>query len=152
MAVHLPLAVILLWPVIDLAGLLFKRADVSKVALALLIFGLLVSLFATATGQAAFDAAVAKGADPELLSTHADNANLIPWLLLLCAAVRFGAGHKLKVKGQILGIVAGMLLWPLAIGVGNSGGKLVYEHGIGRRDVAPDRGESAAGDARRRFE
>jgi uncharacterized membrane protein len=131
MAVHFPIALVFLWPVIDAVGLLLKRADVSRVGLALLLLAVGVSLFATATGQAAFEAAIAKGVDAEVLNTHADDANLIPWALVLVAAVRFLGAQKLKAKGQIAGIVLGVLLWPLVIRTGDSGGRLVFEHAVG---------------------
>ena len=131
MAVHFPIVLAMLWPVIDAIGLLSKRPDVSRVGVALLLLAVVTSLFATATGQAAFDEAIAKGVDAELLNTHADNANLIPWLLLLIAAVRVVAAQKLKTKGQIAGIVLGVILWPLVIATGDSGGTLVFEHAIG---------------------
>ena len=133
MAVHFPIVLVLLWPVIDAVGLLLKRIDLCRAALAMLVLAVITSLFATATGQAAFDAAIAKGVDAELLNTHADKSNLIPWLLLAIAAARFGLAQKLKTKGQIAGIVLGVLLWPLLIATGDSGGKLVFDHGIGVR-------------------
>ena len=131
--VHLPLTLLMLWPVIDAFGLLLKRTDVSNVALALLLLGLVGSLIATATGQAAFDAALAKGADPKVLNTHADNANLVPWALLALVAVRWVAVNKLKRKGHVAAIVLGLSMWPLVITVGHTGGKLVFDHAIGVR-------------------
>ena len=139
MAVHFPIVLIFLWPLIDAVGLLLKRADVSRVGLALLLLSVAVSLFATATGQAAFDEAIAKGADPQVLNTHADNANPIPWLLMVVAAVRLFGAQKLKAKGQIAGIVLGVLLWPLVIRTGDSGGKLVFDHAIGVKGAPPSR-------------
>ncbi len=133
MAVHLPIVLVLLWPIIDAVGVLFKRMEICQVALALLMLAIVTSLFATATGQAAFDAALAKGADPQVLNTHADNANLMPWLLLLLEAARWGGAFKLKKKGHIAAIVLGLFMWPFVIAVGDSGGKLVYEHAIGIR-------------------
>jgi uncharacterized membrane protein len=132
-AVHLPIALMMLWPVIDAVGLLLKRTDVSSVALALLVLGLVASLVATATGQAAFDAAIAKGADPKVLNTHADFANLVPWALLLLVAVRWAGVNKLKKKGHVAAIVLGLSMWPLVITVGHTGGKLVFEHAVGVR-------------------
>lgn len=131
MATHLPIALALVWPVLDLLGLALKRPDVSRVGFGLLIFAVVASLIATATGQAAFDEAVAVGVDPKVLNTHADDANLMPWALLLMSAIRWGAVQKLKVKGQVLAILLGLLLWPFVVGVGRSGGALVYQHGVG---------------------
>ena len=138
-AVHFPIVLALLWPVIDAVGLLLKRADVCRVGLALLLLALLASVFATATGQAAFDEAIAKGAAPDVLNTHADNANLIPWALVLVAAVRLAGAQKWQRKGQIAGIVLGVLLWPLVIGTGETGGKLVFEHAIGVKAAGSSR-------------
>lgn len=131
MATHLPIALALVWPLVDLLGLALKRPDVSRVGFGLLILAVVASLFATATGQAAFDEAVSLGIDPKTLNTHADDANLMPWALLLLVAIRWGAAQKLKTRGQVLGIVLGLLLWPFIVGVGRSGGALVYQHGVG---------------------
>jgi uncharacterized membrane protein len=131
MVVHLPIALVLVWPLVDGIGLWTKRPDVSRTALALLLLAVAASLAATATGQAAYDVAVDRGVDPELLDRHADDANLMPWILLLITAVRWFGTHKLGVKGHVAGIVLGCALWPFVIDVGGSGGSLVYEHAVG---------------------
>jgi uncharacterized membrane protein len=131
LAVHLPIAVVLLAPAIDAIGFFAKKTDLSNLAIGLYVFGVIASLFATATGQAAFDVAVDGGATGELLNTHADDANLIPWLLILLVIVRVVAPKKLGSKGHAVALVLGFAMWPYVFLVGQSGGALVFEHGIG---------------------
>ncbi len=131
MAVHLPIALILLWPVVDGLGIVLKRPDLSGLALGLLCAAAVFSLFATATGQFAYDAAAATGVRRRLMDTHADYANLVPWLLLLLAAGRAWLPGKLGRAGHGLVLVAGLAMAGFIVFVGASGGKLVYEHGVG---------------------
>src|SRR5207302_264051 len=65
--IHLPLVLILIWPIVDACGLALQRPDVSKVGLALLLVAVAAALAATTTGQSAFDEAVKAHVDPELL-------------------------------------------------------------------------------------
>lgn len=131
MAIHMPLALILLWPWVDGLGLKLSSPHLMRLGFGLLGLTAITSLFATATGQAAFDEAVRRGIDAELLRTHTDNADLMPWILLLLAAARAWVPKKFGPRGHALVLVAGLLVWPLAIDVGDSGGALVFEHGVG---------------------
>jgi uncharacterized membrane protein len=130
-AIHFPIALALLWPVIDLLGLLLKKPDLSRLGLGLLGFALLSSLVATATGQAAFDQALAAKVAPELLNTHADDANLLPWLWLLLLVARFLLAQRLGRVGHGAAIGLGVLALLFVYQVGKSGGELVYRHGVG---------------------
>lgn len=131
MAVHLPIALVMLWPFIDGLGLLLRRPDVSAVALGLLCAAVGFSLFATATGQFAYDAALAEGVDRRLLDTHADYANLMPWVLLLLTAARAWAPTKLGLAGHWGAVVLGLGATAFMVFVGSTGGALVYDHGVG---------------------
>lgn len=131
LAIHVPIGVVLLWPLIDAAGLILKRADISLTALALLILAIPAALFATMTGQAAYDAAIAAGASPDVLNSHADLADLVPWLLLVAAVVRIVGPKRAGAKGHWLAIVCGLAIAALVVNVGYSGGQLVYVHGVG---------------------
>ena len=134
MVVHLPIALILLWPVIDGLGLALGRSDLSALALGLLCATVLFSLFATATGQFAYDAAIENGVSRRLLDTHADSANLVPWLILALAAVRAWLPTKLGRAGHWTAVALGVAAGAFIIVVGASGGELVYEHGVGVKD------------------
>jgi uncharacterized membrane protein len=135
--VHLPIVLAFLRVVLDVAGLLFKRPDLSYAAIGLLGLLVISSLVATVTGQSAFDAAVEAKIDPQLLNTHADNANLVPWAMLAVLVARVVGPLKLKKTGHVLAILLGVLSWWLIYIVGGSGGALVFEHGVGveARDV-----------------
>ncbi|MEM7675345.1 MAG: DUF2231 domain-containing protein [Myxococcota bacterium] len=132
-AVHLPIAFVLLWPVIDALGLTLKRFDLCALALGLLGVTVVLSLVATATGQFAYDAAAAQGVDLDLLDTHANYANLVPWLLLLIAAARGFGPQKYGALGHWGAILLGFAMAAFIVVVGGSGGELVYEHGVGVR-------------------
>lgn len=141
-AVHFPIVLVILWPLLDLAGLLLKKPDLSRAALVLLGVAVVASLVATVTGDSAFHAAVEQKVDPELLNTHADNANLVPWILLAVAGARAFLPRKLGNRGHAAAIVLGMSCWWLIYLVGQSGGALVFEHGVGVQrveDRAPSR-------------
>ena len=62
---------------------------------------------------------------------HADNANLVPWLLLLLAGVRAFAPQKLGRVGHWGAVALGLAASAFIVVVGASGGDLVYEHGVG---------------------
>jgi uncharacterized membrane protein len=141
-AVHFPIVLIVLWPLLDLAGLVLSRPDLCRAALALLGVAVIASLVATVTGDSAFHAAVEAKVDPELLNTHADNANLVPWVLLGVLAARAFLPRKLGKRGHAAAIVLGMSSWWLIYAVGQTGGALVFEHGVGVQrveDRAPSR-------------
>lgn len=137
LVVHLPIALILLWPIVDGAGLLLRRPDVSGVGVALLIAAVAAALVATATGQAALDAATRAHVRPDLLATHADKANPLPWALIAVVAVRLLGSQRLGRRGQALAIAFGVAIWPWIFLVGQTGGALVFEHGVGVEAAAP---------------
>lgn len=129
--VHFPIVLAFLWPLVDLAGFLFKRPEISRVGLVLLVLTGISSLVSVVSGQAAFDAAVAAKIDPALLNTHADNANLVPWAMLILVVVRTAGVLKLGKRAHLFAIVLGVAAWWLFYVVGGSGGALVFEHGVG---------------------
>src|SRR5437879_1469483 len=103
-AVHFPIALIVLWPLIDAAGLAVRRPDVSATAVALLLVAVPATLLASVSGQSAYDAALEVGASTGVLDTHADDANLMPWAILLIAIVRLFALVRRARRVQVLSI------------------------------------------------
>lgn len=130
-AVHLPLALAAVWPVVDLVGLGLRSRGVSGTAVGLLLAALFSSFVATATGQAEYDAAYAAGYAVEVLDTHADIASLVPWALLAVTGIRLWAPTKIGRQGHLAGSLLGLALVILVVRVGQTGGELVYEHGVG---------------------
>lgn len=129
--VHLPIGLILIWPFVDGLGLLLRQPMVSRTGMALLVVATVSSLFATATGQAEFYEAMEAGVSVEQLNTHADYANMMPWLLVVLTGLRFWLPTKLSVAGAWLVVALGLGQIAFTAMVGHSGGVLVYEHGVG---------------------
>jgi uncharacterized membrane protein len=140
LAIHMPLALIFLWPLVDGLGLKLNSPHLMRLGLAMLGAAVLFALFATATGQAAFEAAVEAGVEPKLLRTHTDDADRVPWILLAVLGARAWLPKKLGHRGHAFALLLGLLVWPVAFGVGRTGGALVYEHGVGVWKSAIDGG------------
>ncbi|MFO0723131.1 MAG: DUF2231 domain-containing protein [Myxococcota bacterium] len=131
MVVHFPIALAILWPLVDLCGLLLKRPDVSRVGLALLGLGAVSALVATVTGQSDYDAAIARGFKPELLDAHADPGGLVPWMLLGTLAIRVLLPRRAGNKAQVLAIILGTIVAGWVAVVGYQGGRLSFGAGVG---------------------
>lgn len=129
--VHLPIALVFLWPVVDLVGVWRAKRDLSHAGAVFLVLAMLSSLAATVTGQASYDDAVLRGFDPHVLNGHRDNANLVPWMLLVLVAFRMLGPIKFGKTGHACAIALGLLVWPFVVIVGRSGGAMVFEHGVG---------------------
>lgn len=138
--VHFPIVLVLLWPVVDAAGLLLGRPDLSRAGLALAVLASLACLAASVTGESAYNEAYTAGFDPKLLATHTDPANLFPWAMFAVLFARAFGPLKLGRRGHLAGVVLGFGLWPFILSVGGSGGELVYEHGVGVK-ARIDRGD-----------
>lgn len=138
MAVHLPIGLVLLYPFLELAAAVTRRRELSIVALSVLGVAVVSSLFASTTGEAAYDAAVEVGYAHEILETHEELAERVPWLLIAGFAVRFYLELKTKF-GAWVGAALGLGLIAFIIRVGDTGGELVYQHGVGvKRGAAAD--------------
>lgn len=135
MAVHLPIALVLIWPVVDAIGLLTDRRDVSAVAVGLLLLSVVAALFATVTGQAAYEVAIEAGFEPALLDRHVAKAELVPWALLVVALVRLPGARRFGRPAKVVAIVLGLVLIGVLFTVGTSGGELVFEHRVGVRQL-----------------
>ncbi len=131
MAVHLPIALAMVWPFVDGIGLVFRRQDVCRVGFGLLVVAVLAALAASVTGQAAYDVALDAGVAPTLLDTHASNAELVPWILLVVAVLRGFAPKKFGRGGHAVVLALGLAVLALVMSVGASGGDLVFEHRVG---------------------
>lgn len=133
LAIHLPIAFVITWPIFDALGFFFRSPTLDRLSLGLLATTVVFAAFATATGQAAFDVAIDGGIPPDVLHPHTENANLVPWALLVVLALRFGLDKKLGRPGRVVALVGGIAAAVLIGTVAESGGTLVYEHGIGVR-------------------
>lgn len=130
-AVHLPLALGVVWPFFDAAGLALGRVDLSRAAVGLLVLALIGSFVATATGQGEYDAAVRAGVSLERLDRHANGASTVPWVFMALVGVRMWLPTRLGPAGAWGGMLLGLAGAALLLWVGHSGGELVYTHGVG---------------------
>lgn len=140
MVVHLPIGVVLLYPFFELAAALTRRRELGAVSLALLGVAVISSLVASTTGEAAYDAAVTAGYDHALLGEHEEWAEMLPWALIAVFAARLYLAFETRF-GPWVGVALGAALVAFVVQVGNSGGWLVYEHGVG---VRPGAGPAAS--------
>lgn len=132
-AVHVPIALVLLWPWLDLAGLWLRRPDLSLAGLILLSASVPATLFATVTGQAAYDAAIAEGVAPGLLAPHVDRGELVPWLMVALLVFRLIGPRRWGRAAHAAALALGVAAALLVVAVGQSGGSLVFESGVGVR-------------------
>lgn len=131
LVVHFPVALAVVWPLVDAAGLLLSRPDVSRTGVGLLGAAVVASLVATVTGQSAYDRAIAAGIGPDLLDTHGDGGGLVPWVLLALGVLRTAGVHRFGRPAHVGALIAGLAAAAWVGFVGHSGGELVYEHGVG---------------------
>ena len=131
MSVHFPIVLLILWPLIEGLGLKLGKKEWSQLAVGVLGVSLLSALFATITGQAAFDEAIAAGYDSELLERHTLDADLIPWLIILLGIARFLLPKKIGRKGRWFAVSLGLGIALFLVKVSYEGGNLVYKYGVG---------------------
>lgn len=129
--VHLPIALLLLWPALDALGWALRRPDLGATALGLLGLGAASSLAAVVSGQAALDAALDAGHAGALLATHGQPAGMVPWMALGLFALRVYGARRWPRVGRALALALGLALAIWVVMVAASGGALVYEHGVG---------------------
>jgi uncharacterized membrane protein len=136
MAVHLPIGLVLVYPWLELAAAVSRRKSVWVVALSLLGVAVLGSMFASATGEAAYEHAESLGFSHALLETHEEWSEMVPWLLLGVLGLRLWAAFKVA-WGPWLGFGLGLAATGFIVQVGLTGGNLTYGHGVGVEGVVP---------------
>lgn len=131
MSVHFPIVLLIIWPIIEGLSIKLKKGEWGQLSTGILGLSLLAALFATITGQAAFDEAIAAGYDSDLLERHTLDADLIPWMVILLGIARFMFPKKLGIKGRWLAVSLGFGLAAFLVKVSYEGGNLVYKYGVG---------------------
>jgi uncharacterized membrane protein len=133
--VHFPIAAVAFYPWLELARNLARQRSLGIAAMAMLGVGVVASMIASATGEAAYDVAIDRGFSHEVLESHEEYAEALPWALIVVLALRlylerrYGAAPLAGWVGFGLGLaLTGYVLW-----VGHTGGLLVYDHGVGVR-------------------
>ena len=133
--VHLPLALVVLLPFATIAAIMFiRRGAPARPAWGVIVFLhllLVVSVWAaTLSGETSEEAVEAIVAE-SLIEVHEERAEVLLFasivaLLISAYGLGKGSGSRMARIGSIAGTVA---LLALGVGVGGTGGELVYRHG-----------------------
>ena len=138
MLVHFPITLVIIWPFIDVVGLILNLRSLNILAIVLLGLAVVSSLAAATTGEVDEHAAIDLGYSHELLQPHTFLADLFPWVMFAVLVIRIlGSVWWGKQGGAWLGIILGFCCCPLVAYIGYTGGQLVFEKGIGVNKDAP---------------
>lgn len=132
-AVHFPIALLLLGVLVDLAGVITKKEWLGRAALLMLIVGALGTFVAVRTGHAAEEAVIETPAIEETLDAHEDSGEWTMWFFVAIAAVRAGLTwwRKITPAMQWIFIAAWLAGAAMLLRTAYFGGELVYRHGAG---------------------
>jgi uncharacterized membrane protein len=136
--VHYPIAFLLIYVLLEIAGVLSKKAFFQKSAHLFLLLGVIAAVAAVITGNQAADIASKlkdKGAiiPSGLISEHQEYATITLWYFTLLLVLRTFFVLKKRFRGFVqyifilLAITGGYLIYQ----TGDHGGRLVYDHGVG---------------------
>jgi len=138
--VHFPIALFVLYFLLETLGTILKKDFFSKTALLVLALGVLSSLAAVLTGNQAHEAVkniLLNNPNnlPALIEQHENYATLSLWYFtaILFGRVYLTIKNKFDVKYRYLFIVLGALGCVLIYFTGYFGGILVYDYGIGTK-------------------
>ncbi|MFO7446820.1 MAG: DUF2231 domain-containing protein [Ignavibacteriaceae bacterium] len=136
--VHFAVALLFIYPLLELIGVLFKRDFFSKAAYLLLSFGVLAALGAVLTGEQAHEVAMIweeKGAIMpfKAINEHRDWANITLWYFAGVLVLRTFFVIRKKFIGYIryIFVVLALIGVYFVFETGDHGGQLVYKHGVG---------------------
>ncbi len=153
--VHFPIALLIVYALLEIIGSIFKKDFFSKAAHLILFLGVLGAFAAVLTGNSAEDAARAlskAGASIPLkaIAEHSDYANFVIWFFAGLLVLRTYFVLKKKFIGAIkyLFVILAIIGTFFVYRTGYLGGKLVYKFGVGTelkkmeiKNLPPKRGE-----------
>jgi uncharacterized membrane protein len=136
--VHFPIALLLLYVLLEIIGVVFKKDFFSKSAHLVLFLGVLAAIAAVLTGNQAENVASSweeKGAIIQFgqISEHENYANITLWYFAALLVLRTFITIKKKFTGYftyifaVLAIIGAYFVYE----TGDHGGNLVYKYGIG---------------------
>ncbi len=155
--VHFPIVLFLSYVILELAGLVLKKQILSDIAIGTLMFGLLFAILSVLSGEQAARLAQQNKylvINPrfsefyqELISRHESYATYSVWIFSFLCIAKLHLIIRTRVKKQFikrLQLINILLLILAIIGAymifltGETGGVMVYEHGIGTKLFTPD--------------
>jgi uncharacterized membrane protein len=139
MAVHFPIALLIVGFLFELISLFYKKDFFNQSAFYLLLLGMVGTVVSYLAGSAAGEG-MEEGTLKKAMELHEQAATISLWLTIITALVYAGY-YLLKYNPRWLRI-AGVLLFAGVIGsiarTGYLGGQLVYKHGAGVELTLPD--------------
>jgi len=132
--VHFPIALLVTYSVLELAGIIFKNEFISKSALLILCFGLVSALAAVFTGNLASEQFNNWTEESKALMTeHQSFATYLTWFVFILGGFRIYLVIKKKFIGvmKYLFIVLALIVILLVYETGIRGGNLVKKFGVG---------------------
>lgn len=137
-AVHFPIAFFVLYFVFETAGIFLKKDYLNKSALIILLFGILGSVIAVLTGNQAYEAIktlnrVEQKTIIDAIDYHELSATIALWYFtaLFFYRVFLSIKKKFYTNYKYLIIFFAFLGCVLIFLTGYTGGKLVFDYGIG---------------------
>jgi len=136
--IHFPIAILILYSLFEILGVLFKKEFLQKSAHLLLAIGVIISIAAVLTGNQAAEAAeLIKNKistyPAAQIEEHETYATITLWYFFALLIFRTYLVLKKKFKGALLYLFIPLVLVGsfFIYETGNLGGKLVYKYGIG---------------------
>jgi len=139
MAVHFPIALLIVGFVSELVSFFFKRSFLRQAAFYLLLLGTLGTIASYLAGNAAGEG-IEEGPLARAMELHEQAATIALWLTGITAAVYLTVNIFKYQKSWAR--IAGVILFAAVIAAiartGYLGGQLVYKHGAGVELALPD--------------
>jgi uncharacterized membrane protein len=135
LAVHFPIALLIVYSLFEISALFYKKADLDKVAIILMAFALFSALAAVITGNQAWEAAkdIVNTVQRDAIEKHEFFATATLFFYSALFFVKLYLINKRKFAGRVKYTYLAMIF----IGnifiylTGYYGGRLVFEYGIG---------------------
>jgi uncharacterized membrane protein len=132
--IHFPIAFLLVYLLLELLGVIFKKDFFSKAAHLFLLFGVLGALAAVLTGNLAEDAFEGWNKTTKaIVETHSTYANITLWYFTVLLVLRTFLVLRKKFSNLfkyvfcVLALVGSYFVYQ----TGEYGGKMVFQHGVG---------------------
>ncbi len=139
--IHFPIALIIVYTLLETVGLIFKKEIFTKTAYIILILGILGAFAAVLTGHQAEDMwRNWTNTSKHLLEEHETYATITLWYFFVLTILRtmfvINVEIKKKFNQHVMTMKIGFVILALlgcffVYETGEHGGKLVYKHGVG---------------------
>jgi uncharacterized membrane protein len=132
--VHFPIALLTIYSLLEIVGIVFNKEFVTKSALLILCLGVISAFFAVLTGnQASTNFKFWNSESSAILNSHQTYATYLLWVAIIVGVLRFFFIVKRKFSGPIkyLFILFALVIIFFVYETGIHGGDLVKKHGVG---------------------